>query len=327
MSVSPTPPMLNMAPINVELELLLSFSARWEIGAFTVLWFFKSSSDVYNLSFPDDRKFLKVLVYGIFTIETIQTALNGVDMYHWFGSGWGSLEDIMKPKSSAMDVAFISGIVSFIIQVFFCHRISTLNKSLWWLTILISLVGSYFYGGRFVPLNRSPQISLLQAIGGMGSGIQLWLLGDAVADLMIATSMTILAHSYFCIPYSNTLLVTLNNRLTLRAIDPDGSSLHISYPNLPVSTAHSAGQSHSSKRPSEAGPRSDAMSDHFKVHNLTDKTTSDVIRLANMNALTPSAVLTTLYALNLSGPTPPPTLKSTRNARLRADSESSISCS
>ncbi|KAI0044334.1 hypothetical protein FA95DRAFT_264367 [Auriscalpium vulgare] len=331
-AMSPMAPMVNMASTTA--PILFGSLGNWCLYGALVLQVY-----MYNLSFPDDRKFLKFLVYGIFAIETVQTALNGVDMYHWFGSGWGHFEVLLKPQYSPMNVPFVSGIVTFSIQVFFCHRISTLNKSLWWLTILISM------------------ISLLQAIGGIGSGIQgflhpgveathakitetlvyLWLLGDAVADVLIATSMTTLllrarnphhpsshrmisrlvrltietnivsasvavtalilyaavpAHPYFFVPsfiiskiYSNTLLVTLNNRTTLRRIEPDGSQLHISHPDLPMSSTRSAGQIRPSKRLTEAasGPMSDdVMPDPFKARSLTDETTPDVIRLTTM---------------------------------------------
>ncbi|KAI0044337.1 hypothetical protein FA95DRAFT_265312 [Auriscalpium vulgare] len=337
MSSSPTPPMVNIAPSTA--PLLFGSLGNWCLYGALVIQVY-----MYNLSFPDDRKLLKILVYGIFAIETVQTALNGVDLYHWFGSGWGNFEAISNGNYSPMDVPFVSGIVSFIIQVFFCHRISTLNKSLWWLTILIA-------------------ISLLQAIGGMGSGIQgltkpspeyvkrtkilvyLWLLGDAVADVMIATSMTILllrvrnphfpssnrvlsklvrltietnivsasvavitlilyaaipAHPYFFIPaftvskiYSNTLLVTLNNRTAIRSIDRDGSTSY--NPDGPASSLQIAVHSRSSKRITDERHMSDdAIPDAFKLQSL-DKTNPDVIHLTTMNVCVVRFILSSKY--------------------------------
>lgn len=58
-------------------------------------------------------------------------------------------------------------IISMIIQLFFCYRIFTLNRKIWWLTVLIAVVSISPFSNVYFGLN-SPfpaQISIVQAVG------------------------------------------------------------------------------------------------------------------------------------------------------------------
>jgi hypothetical protein len=173
----------------------------------------------------------------------------------------------MSTHLSSFDTPMIGSITSFIVQIFFCYRIWALRRSFWPLCVLIAA------------------ISITQAFGGIAGGVRgylnktfllayvhiedayLWLIGNAVADLLIAVTMTVLLlkarkrenrftndvimrlvrlvmetnsltagiailsvilfvsfqdANYFICPtlvigklYSNTLLVTFNNRIYL----------------------------------------------------------------------------------------------------------------
>ncbi|KAI0260407.1 hypothetical protein BC834DRAFT_973420 [Gloeopeniophorella convolvens] len=224
---------------------------------------------LYNYYFPCDRRGIKTLVYAIFVVETVQTTLGMADVFYWFANGFGNVPRLNNPYISFVDTPVIAAFISFVIQSFFSYRIWTLENSLWWLVIVIE------------------GISVTQATGGIVGGIKghlagnfsqahrfnvyvnMWLIGDAVADVLIAVSLTYLLlrsrkreyhfssdntvaklirltietnivsatvavvalimfmgwpnHKYFYCPtavlgkiYSNTLLVTLANRITLR---------------------------------------------------------------------------------------------------------------
>ncbi|KAK7019087.1 hypothetical protein R3P38DRAFT_2980505, partial [Favolaschia claudopus] len=81
-----------------------------------------------------------VYLYSIFFVETVMTALNGVDMYHWF-----SRRPLISP----------GGVMAFVVQLFFCYRIYIIKKEALVLCVFIALV------------------SALQAAGGIGGGILL----------------------------------------------------------------------------------------------------------------------------------------------------------
>ena len=50
-------------------------------------------------------------VYGVFLLETLQTALSGADLYYWFGSGYGNMDHLSDPYASAFDVPIIGSMI------------------------------------------------------------------------------------------------------------------------------------------------------------------------------------------------------------------------
>ncbi|KAH9176082.1 hypothetical protein EDB89DRAFT_1941746 [Lactarius sanguifluus] len=223
---------------------------------------------VYGYNFPNDGTPLKLLVYAVFLIETLQTALSGADLYYWFVSGFGNLERLTSPYASPFDVPIIGAIVSLIVQFFFVYRIWVLSgRTSWLLCLVICLVSVFdavaaFGGGIYVHvLQKFASGRILKTLA------LTWLGGNAVADIVITGSMlyylarrrgdgyfsdhalfriVILAietniltttigivalvmvavypdKNWYTCPtaflgklYSNTLLVSLNNRISLR---------------------------------------------------------------------------------------------------------------
>jgi hypothetical protein len=220
---------------------------------------------VYSYNFSDDRKAIKFLAYSVFLIETVQTALTGGDIYYWFIAGFGDLERLKNSRFSAIDSPTIDAFISLIVQGFFCYRIWTLNKRMWWLCVIIAIlsvaqaIGAAWGGIKSATLGRYAVIK---------PALYLWLITSAVVDILIAIAMTLLLRRmrhnegrfskyvlprvvrltvetnsltasvaivsfmlyvafpneiYYTCPtgvigklYSNTLLVTLNNRIYFR---------------------------------------------------------------------------------------------------------------
>ncbi|KAF7323865.1 hypothetical protein MKEN_00607900 [Mycena kentingensis (nom. inval.)] len=147
---------------------------------------------VYRLSFPNDKGAIKALVYSIFVTETVMTALNGYDVYTWFAAGFGDMIKFMNPLVSPVYTPIFGGFIALIVQSFFCYRIYIIKRAAWPISVFIFLV------------------SIIQAIGGMGSGsvalmtanenhdgirntlVYMWLIGDAIADVFIAVTMSYL---------------------------------------------------------------------------------------------------------------------------------------
>lgn len=84
-------------------------------------------------------------VYFVFVLETVQTALTGADVYHWFIVGFGDFEGLKKSRFSPIDVQTMDAFISLIVQVFFCYRIWALSKRLWWLCVVIVIVRLMFF--------------------------------------------------------------------------------------------------------------------------------------------------------------------------------------
>ncbi|KAJ6505819.1 hypothetical protein C8R47DRAFT_1037769 [Mycena vitilis] len=147
---------------------------------------------VYNLCFPKDRPAIKGLVYTVFAIMALCTCLNMADVHFWFGSGFGDIVKFGQARFSPFYTPIMGSVIALVVQLFFCYRISVFRSSATWLSYVIAV------------------ISFVQAAGGIGGGVKafiasneqhdqartilvyMWLVGDAVADILIAVTMTYL---------------------------------------------------------------------------------------------------------------------------------------
>jgi hypothetical protein len=107
-----------------------------EIGGSSGYWARHSFTDntiLLSDSFPT--------VYTIFSIETLQTALTGVDLYHWFATGFGSIDRLTDPSITPFDGPIIGSVVSLTVQCFFAYRVWILSeRKSWWLCMVICVV-------------------------------------------------------------------------------------------------------------------------------------------------------------------------------------------
>ncbi|KAI0000791.1 hypothetical protein BJV74DRAFT_114864 [Russula compacta] len=133
-----TPPPVPPGIQDIAAPLLLGPVWNWCLfGALAVQCY------VYSYNFPQDKMALKLLVYSVFFLETLQTALSGADLYYWFITGFGNIEHLRTPYASSFDVPIIGAVVSLSVQFFFVYRIWALGKKekeTWWLCLIICLV-------------------------------------------------------------------------------------------------------------------------------------------------------------------------------------------
>ncbi|KAJ6583098.1 hypothetical protein DFH09DRAFT_911809, partial [Mycena vulgaris] len=136
---------------------------------------------VYRLSFPNDTPSIKWLVYTVFFLETIMTAMNGADVYYWFASGFGDVLRLAGPALSAFYTPIMGSIMAFIVQVFFSYRIYIIQRRAIWFCVAIAFVRPEpaIDMRYFTPFL---QLSLLQVVGGIGGGISSYVSQNVVHD-------------------------------------------------------------------------------------------------------------------------------------------------
>ncbi|KAI9433048.1 hypothetical protein H4582DRAFT_1027756 [Lactarius indigo] len=144
---------------------------------------------VYSYNFQIDRRSIKFLVYFVFLLETIQTALTGVDIYYWFVSGFGNLEHLGNSHFAPIDVPIFGIVISFIVQGYFCYRIWVLNKQSPWIcwTIAVATVTQTAAG-----IWASIKPLMVENYTTSKTAIYLWAIPSALSDILIAVAMTLL---------------------------------------------------------------------------------------------------------------------------------------
>ncbi|PBL03263.1 hypothetical protein ARMGADRAFT_1069822 [Armillaria gallica] len=149
------------------------------------------SLDLYYLAFPNDRRFTKHLVYGIYVIEFVQTMLVAHDMFATYGYGFGDMDALTGMNFNWLTVPIMSAVAACVGQIFYAYRIFILSKSriISIFVICVSLTSSVaamitgiysFQAGNVTKLNnRKTSI----AVG-------IWCGTSALCDILIAICMT-----------------------------------------------------------------------------------------------------------------------------------------
>ncbi|KAJ7214202.1 hypothetical protein C8J57DRAFT_1601732 [Mycena rebaudengoi] len=146
-------------------------------------------------------------IYFVFVSMLVCTCLNAADVHYWFAAGFGDISRFEDPRFGRFYTPLWGSVIALIVQCYFCYRIAVLvNKRLWPWVAVIALV------------------SCAQCAGGMGAGIlsyihanrivdrprdilvDMWLIGGAAADVMIAVAMTLVLLRMVTLPATRDLV-------------------------------------------------------------------------------------------------------------------------
>ncbi|KAF8182016.1 hypothetical protein BJ912DRAFT_978782 [Pholiota molesta] len=161
---------------------------------------------LYYLCFEDSWR-IRTLVWGLYILECIQTALSSADIIHWFAYGWGRAEVLTEAYVNPIDLPIMAGLIAMIVQLYFTWRIWILSSS-YPLAIFIGLISvaqgiaGLVAGIQALQIGNLTQLTVLMAP-------KIWLAGAALSDTLIAISMTILlyrARQRSLVPKTNYIL-------------------------------------------------------------------------------------------------------------------------
>ncbi|PBK86607.1 hypothetical protein ARMGADRAFT_1066514 [Armillaria gallica] len=192
-------------------RLIVAYLLHWGLfGTLSVQLY------LYYLAFPNDRKFTKCLVYGIYVIEIVQTMLVTHDVFAIFGYGFGDMEALTDMHLDWLTVPVVSAVVACVGQVFYAYRIYILSKSriVPAFVICVSLTTSVAATITGIYSFQAGDLTKLYSLkSSIAAGI--WCGGSALCDIVIAICMT------YYLMRSNTslrrtqMLVTKLIRLTI----------------------------------------------------------------------------------------------------------------
>ncbi|KAF9461923.1 hypothetical protein BDZ94DRAFT_1262518 [Collybia nuda] len=223
----------------------------------------------YYSAFPRDRSVFKVLVYGVFALETAQTVITIRDAYDTFAVGLRDGNSLDKVRTLWFTFPVIGGLVAFIGQMFFAYRLRILS-ALWVPTVLVTffalcsmvaalatgaevlqagklsrlyestefitcglwngssaacdfIISAYMFYYLTRRITRSPLAHVRARIARLARLIvETGLLTATMVTLNLLLVLCFKGTSYFAVPsavvaklYSNTMLLILNNRITV----------------------------------------------------------------------------------------------------------------
>ncbi|KAF8991014.1 hypothetical protein BDQ17DRAFT_314794 [Cyathus striatus] len=147
----------------------------------------------YSLTFPNDPKRNKILVYSVYLFETLQIFLATADTYYWLASGFGDVPRLDNTYISAFDTPIMCGIVSFVVQSWFCYRIWVLcdKRYVWWSGLIFLISATQACAAIAGGARGHIQGHFSQAHDFIEI-IYMWFIGSATADILIAGTMAYL---------------------------------------------------------------------------------------------------------------------------------------
>ncbi|KAG6829915.1 hypothetical protein H0H92_002938 [Tricholoma furcatifolium] len=191
--------------------LILGYLFNW--GLFGVV---STQVYYYYIAFPEDRLYCKCLVFGVYTLETLQTAVITHDAFMSFGAGFGSFEALDNIQLTCLSIPILSGIVGCVVQMYYAYRINILSKSkaLGYVIAIISFIGCI--GGIVTGVKSFELGSLSKLIERtilISAGF--WWGCCALCDVMIAFAMTYLLSRHDTGFRSTHLMITRLQRLVI----------------------------------------------------------------------------------------------------------------
>ncbi|KAK0474445.1 hypothetical protein IW261DRAFT_1650132 [Armillaria novae-zelandiae] len=173
---------------KLSVPLIVSYLLHWGLfGALSVQLY------LYYLAFPNDKKFTKYLVYGIYIIEFVQTVLFTHDAFAEFGYSFGDIEALIAMNFNWLTVFIMNAIdtLACIGQVFYAYRIFILSKSrivpLFIICVsLTSSVTAMIAGAYSFPKDSITDLNTRK----MSIVIGIWCGASALCDIIIAICMT-----------------------------------------------------------------------------------------------------------------------------------------
>lgn len=145
---------------------------------------------IFFTAFPADKAAYKLIVYLLLVLEIIQTGLTTHDAYQAFVLEYGNPLALERIRMNWFSVPVATGIIGFIAQGFYAHRIQQISGSnaLSGLVLLFSLMqlgsavaeGVQAYQAGFFFVLRSTVLPVTAV----------WLLSTVICDILIAVTMT-----------------------------------------------------------------------------------------------------------------------------------------
>ncbi|KAJ6506926.1 hypothetical protein C8R45DRAFT_923083 [Mycena sanguinolenta] len=208
--------LFNWGSMGVLAAQLCTFTLSTRSWLARILIFDVLSADLYHEHFQRDSARAKFLVYSLFLLDVLQTAMVTADAFHWFVYGFGNLILADQTFLNSWDVPVLDSIISLIAQSFYCWRIYILRKGLRipFAILLVSL--TQFAAGIATGIKGHDlgQLSLLTEGDASSETVvpsRVWLAGGAAADVAIAAvlSWTLLRERSYCLPPNQTIISRL----------------------------------------------------------------------------------------------------------------------
>ncbi|KAF8140818.1 hypothetical protein K438DRAFT_1879271 [Mycena galopus ATCC 62051] len=174
--------------------MLAGTQANWLLLGTLTLQVYK-----FHICFPNERTWLKALVYTIFCLEVAQTGITSHFAYSILVVGWGDPTIFGKLPWSSLATPIFTGITSATVQIFFAWRIWNLKRDQLWAKALASLIVVLALMQSLAGIISDAKFAVTTEVAELARlvrGVKVWLYGSAVCDFLITFTMVFILTQY-----------------------------------------------------------------------------------------------------------------------------------
>ncbi|EJT98556.1 hypothetical protein DACRYDRAFT_24560 [Dacryopinax primogenitus] len=143
----------------------------------------------YYRTFPDDPIFTKWMVGVSCFVNVLHGIMLPKCIWYWVVTNWGNTASLNYVDFSYNVNLTLTGLLSFLVQVFFAHRIYILSHRSLFLPIIILVLSLLQFAFSLASTIRAFQLVLQSSFGVFTWGVDVWMYCAAGADIIIAASV------------------------------------------------------------------------------------------------------------------------------------------
>ncbi|KII83630.1 hypothetical protein PLICRDRAFT_180237 [Plicaturopsis crispa FD-325 SS-3] len=149
---------------------------------------------IYHSAQAKDQLIIKVLVYGVYALDVLQTIFATIASWDYLVKGWGNELVLAEAPWSSSALTICSPIIALIVMLFFGWRIWRLKNNIISHAVVVLIVLIAFMQcisgvvSSILFLVNPTREELLK----IQSGFTVWLAGSFVADVLIAGSLIVI---------------------------------------------------------------------------------------------------------------------------------------
>ncbi|KAF7303059.1 hypothetical protein MKEN_01269400 [Mycena kentingensis (nom. inval.)] len=170
--------------------MLLGTQANWLLLGSLIVQVYR-----FYTSFPNERWWVKSLVYTLFLLEVGQTATTSHFAYDTLVSSWGDPRVFENLPWSSLAIPIFTGIISASVQIFYAWRIYCLKGGRLWAQLMSGSIVLLALAQCFAAIISDARFAMHPQIGEISRlmlGVKIWLVGSAACDILITIALLII---------------------------------------------------------------------------------------------------------------------------------------
>ncbi|KAJ6530090.1 hypothetical protein B0H19DRAFT_479568 [Mycena capillaripes] len=153
----------------------------------------------FHTCFPNEGRWMKILVYTVFPFELAQTAVSTHYAYWVLALGWGNTTHLKILPWSCLATPIFTGITAALVQIFFAWRIYLLMLKTVWarlvaaVIVLLALTQGVMI---FIIVAQFARETAFSNVVKIKVGVKAWLMITAICDLLITSTLIVIFFQY-----------------------------------------------------------------------------------------------------------------------------------